>query len=275
MSFDRERAGETALEIAQEAAVLVLRHFRQGSSEVQYKIGDDPVTAADKEANALIVDALRSAYPGVPVVAEESDATEFGDFHHAPAAWFVDPIDGTRDFVAQSPEFCVMVGLAEGGSASVGAIVCPADGRAFVGVVGMGAWEIFGDGTRKAIRVSAEPALSGARCVVSKSHRNEHVDHALQALGCKALVPCGSVGVKALRVATGEADLYVHPAHGGMRWDSCAPEAIVWAASGVMLTAKGHPIDYKSADLANHHGLIAGNEGLTRAAVRALGVRVP
>jgi 3'(2'), 5'-bisphosphate nucleotidase len=241
---------------------------------VQYKIGDDPVTAADKEANALIVGALRAAYPGVPVVAEESDAADFAGFHEAPAAWFVDPIDGTRDFVAQSNEFCVMIGLAEGGSASVGAIVCPATSRAFVGVVGMGAWEILGDGTRVPIHVTGHTALDQARCVVSKSHRTEEVDRALRALGCKELVPCGSVGVKALRVATGEADLYVHPAHGGMRWDSCAPEAIVWAAAGVMLTAKGHPIDYASRDIANHHGLIAGNEGLSRAAVRALGANV-
>ena len=78
-------------------------------------------------------------------------------------------------------------------------------------------------------------------------------------LGCGALVPCGSAGIKAVRVATGEADLYVHPARAGMRWDTCAPEAILAAAGGRMTDLQGNPFVYNRTDLYNRHGILATN----------------
>ena len=84
----------------------------------------------------------------MPLVAEESDPARTRVPRRGRAAWFVDPLDGTREFVATNGEFAVMVGLAEEGRATVGVIVAPAWGRAFVGVVGEGAWEVDADGRR-------------------------------------------------------------------------------------------------------------------------------
>jgi 3'(2'), 5'-bisphosphate nucleotidase len=126
-------------------------------------------------------------------------------------------------------------------------VVCPVDKRAFLGAVGVGAFEIDEGGARKPLHVKATRELGEATCVVSRSHRGPEVDAILARLGCKALVPCGSAGIKAVRVATGETDLYVHPARAGMRWDTCAPEAIVRAAGGVLTDTAGNAYDYRSA----------------------------
>jgi 3'(2'), 5'-bisphosphate nucleotidase len=136
--------------------------------DVEYKAKDDPVTRADKEANALLVDRLSRAFPGMPIVAEESDPASYAGFGAAAAAWFVDPLDGTREFVARNGEFAVMLGLAERGRATVGVIVAPAWNRAFVGVVGEGAWEVATDGALTPIHVTTRSSLAGASFVVSR-----------------------------------------------------------------------------------------------------------
>src|SRR5580693_2902193 len=94
--------------------------------DVEFKSKNDPVTRADREANALLCDRLGRAFPGVPVVAEESDPSAYANFEKSEEVWFVDPLDGTREFVAHNGEFAVMIGLAEHGRATVGVIVAPA-----------------------------------------------------------------------------------------------------------------------------------------------------
>jgi 3'(2'), 5'-bisphosphate nucleotidase len=127
-----------ALAAALEASELVMSVYA-APFDVHFKAKDDPVTRADREANAHICERLERAFPGVPIVAEESDPSTYANFERADAAWFVDPLDGTREFVARNGEFAVMIGLAEGGRATVGVVVAPAWDRAFVGVVGVGA----------------------------------------------------------------------------------------------------------------------------------------
>jgi len=162
------REAEVALEVAREAAALILGVYAT-AFEVDFKVGDDPVTRADHEANALICERLLRAFPGVPVVAEESDPATYARFTSADAAWFVDPLDGTREFVAKNGQFAVMIGLAERGRATLGVIVAPAWNRACVGVVGEGAWEVPAAGVPTPIHVSMRDTLAGASFVVSRS----------------------------------------------------------------------------------------------------------
>ncbi len=267
-AFDRAEAAARVLAIARDAGDVVARVYAAGF-DVEYKGPNDPVTRADREANALICEALARAYPGVPVVAEESDRATYAGFGRAERAWFVDPLDGTREFVARNGEFCVMVGLAERGRATLGVIVCPAlEGRerAYVGGEGLGAWEIARDGARRPIRVSSHEDVRGARVLVSRSHLSDEARAKMEALGL-VTVPCGSAGVKAIRVACGDADLYAQPGRAGSLWDACAPEAIVRAAGGVWLTTRGDGYDYANESLENKGGVVAGNEKLVRAIV--------
>jgi 3'(2'), 5'-bisphosphate nucleotidase len=264
-SIDRAEALSRALSIAREAAEGIARVYATEFA-VEYKGKDDPVTRADREANDVICRALAKEYPGVPIVAEESDAASYAGFTRAPAAWFVDPLDGTREFVARNGEFAVMIGLAENGRAVLGVLVLPAIGRCFVGTEGIGAFEVAASGARTPVHVTDRRALAGARTVVSRSHRAADTEAKLAALGL-VVEPCGSAGVKAARVACGEADIYVQPGNAGKLWDSCAPEAIVRAAGGDWRTARGDLYDYAREDIANRDGVVTGPGALVSALV--------
>jgi 3'(2'), 5'-bisphosphate nucleotidase len=269
-AVDRARAAEVALAAAREASGLILRVYA-APFDVDYKAEDDPVTRADREANALLCDRLARAFPGVPVVAEESDPSAYAGFAGAEAVWFVDPLDGTREFVARNGEFAVMVGLAERGRATLGVIVAPAwRQRAFVGVVGQGAWEVAEGGARTPIHVTDRATLEGATVVVSRSRTPPRLAGLIASLGASPAVPHGSSGLKGVLVATGRADVYLQPGRAGMRWDACATDALVRAAGGACTEADGTPFDYSLSELENGRGLVATNGRLHAAVVEAL-----
>ena len=248
---------EELLRIADGAAAIVMRHY-VSKVDVEYKIGDDPVTAADKEANAFICAALARAFPGVPIVAEESDESTFEARRGADACFFVDPLDGTRDFVAKNGEFAVMIGLARNGRAALGVVNAPEWGRTFVGEVGGRAFEIARDGSRRDIHVSNVETLADARCLVSRSRTRDETLELLAKLGITKIRKLGSAGLKAAVVACGEADAWLQPdAAGGKLWDTCGPEAIVRAAGGFF-----SEIDYAEGPLALPRILVASSEKL-------------
>jgi 3'(2'), 5'-bisphosphate nucleotidase len=247
-----------ALGAATEAAGIVMRVYGT-PFDVEYKAKDDPVTAADREANALICARLERAFPGVPIVAEESDPQSYAGFAGAGAAWFVDPLDGTREFVAKNGEFAVMLGLAERGRAVLGIIAAPAWGRTFVGTVGEGAWEVHADGTRSPVRVSPCGSLPEASFVLSRSRTAPRLAELVAAMGPRASARHGSSGLKGVLVATGEHDVYLQTGRAGMLWDACATDALVQAAGGRCTDAEGGAFDYAVDDLFNRRGLVATN----------------
>lgn len=249
---------ETALRIAREAGEVIMAVYA-GPFAVEFKEKDDPVTRADREANTLICNALSAAYPRIPIVAEESDPSSYAGYAAAPAAWFVDPLDGTREFVKMNGEFAVMIGLAEAGEATLGVIVCPAIGRTFLGAKGVGAFEEDHDRRRRAIHVSTAKTIAEAELVVSRSHRTGNLDAIADRLGFRKVTHCGSAGVKSTRIACGESDVYGQPGRAGALWDACAPEALVNAAGGRVTDAHGNVIDYAARELPNHHGFLATN----------------
>jgi 3'(2'), 5'-bisphosphate nucleotidase len=247
-----DEALKVALAAGREAAEIVMRVYAE-PFDVDYKGPNDPVTRADKEANALICARLASAFPEVPIVAEESDPRSFEGYTRSRYAFFVDPLDGTREFVAKNGEFAVMIGLAEEGAAVMGVIVCPAYDRTFYGARGVPAVE------KGPIQVSKVSDPAEARVLVSRSHRPPNLDEVVARIGARQVIPTGSSGLKAVKVACGEADLYLQPGHAGKLWDTCAPEAIVRAAGGIMTDARGRPFDYRRAELPNKDGLVATN----------------
>jgi 3'(2'), 5'-bisphosphate nucleotidase len=267
---------ETALAIAREASRLVLSVYGT-PFEVELKGPNDPVTIADRQANTLICAALAQAFPGDAIVAEESVPSAEEQVARLVAeerVWFVDPLDGTREFADRNGEFSVMIGLALRGRAALGVVVMPTTGEAFVGALGHPAFVEGSDGARRPLRVSSLRDPREATMVVSRSHRPPHFIATMRdLLGIERAVPCGSVGVKVARVASAVADLYVHAGVGAKHWDSCAPEAILVAAGGRFTDFDGAPIDYTSADLVLRKGLIASNEALYAAVQGAVAGR--
>ncbi len=244
--------------IAARAGELVLHSYRT-TFEVAFKGPNDPVTSADRASNELICDALSRAFPGCPIVAEESDPRTFESYRDADSVFFVDPIDGTQEFVDGTGEFVVMIGLVKDWRAVAGVIHSPVSGHFWVGEVGSGAFVVEGEASVRAIAPSRVTELSRSKILVS---RREPVPSALQALGAATLGSLGSAGLKGAMVAVGQADAYVAPNQAGKRWDACALDALVCAAGGCVTDAFGRPIDYRGVSLANDRGMVVSNGAL-------------
>lgn len=266
---DRERVAKALLDAARAAGEVVSRIYAEDDVGAELKGPNDPVTRADKEANALLLTRLAATLPGVPIVAEESPDTWEG-FGASREALFVDPVDGTREFIAKNGEFAVMIAFAEEGVPTVGIVLAPALGKTWVGIVGSGAFLVGDDDSRRTIRVSSSSDIREARVAVSRFHRSKTVDEKLAKLGAKELVPVGSAGLKGVRVAEAALEIYAHPSSGPVKlWDAGAPDAIVRAAGGVLTDSKGRPFDYRGP-YAQGEGTLAANAAIHAEALRRM-----
>lgn len=263
---------ETARAIALEAAALV-RTFHGKHLTVDRKVGDEPVTEADRAANALIVERLRAAFPDDAILSEElpDDGSRFG--HRR--AWMVDPIDGTRDFIRGENGYAVMIGLILDGRPVLGVVSQPPTGITWAGAVGGDAWREGPDGQRTPLRPSQLAEARGIRLVASKSHRTPEVDRFRDRLNISDELNVGGVGLKVALVADGSRDLYVYPGSRTKLWDTCAPEAILVAAGGFISDVRGRPLDYVGAELQNLHGIVASNGPLHPVVIEALAALRP
>ncbi|WP_437288856.1 3'(2'),5'-bisphosphate nucleotidase CysQ family protein [Sorangium sp. So ce406] len=271
-----DRELDEIVRIARAAAAVVMDVYATPFT-VEMKGPGDPVTRADREANALICGALEAAFPGEAILAEESvpAAEELAARFQRERVFFVDPLDGTREFADRNGEFAVMIGLSVRGRASLGVVVMPTTGEALAGRAGGddgdGAFAFLEakDGSRRPLRVSSVSSPADASLIVSRSHRPKELEPLLARLGVTRVVPCGSVGVKIARIATAEVDLYLHGGGGAKLWDSCAPEAVLRGAGGRFTDLSGAPIDYTGPGLKLARGIIASNGVLQDAVVAA------
>ena len=256
---------ETVIAIAVRASARVAELYREHLErgvQVDMKGPGDPVTVADREANVMICEALAEAFPDAGVIAEESapeDAASLAALATRPRVFFVDPLDGTREFVDQNGEFAVMIGLAVDGRAEAGVVALPVDGRLVAGRVGGGAFVQEPNGDRRPLAVEPTSRFDAATMVVSRSHLPPIIAPLRKRLGIGELEPCGSVGVKISRIVLGQADLYVHAGPGMKHWDTCGPQAILEAAGGRMTDLRGQPMDYGSSEIRLQRGLVATN----------------
>jgi 3'(2'), 5'-bisphosphate nucleotidase len=237
--------------IAHDAGRLILKHYAS-VSEVRTKADASPVTKADEEAEALILDRLAKLEPNVPIIAEESVAKG-----HIPATgsrfFLVDPLDGTKEFLQKNGEFTVNIALIEHGRPVAGVVIAPAKARAFIGDGANGAFELAAPEDLPLVVDAAQPIRArkapqdGVVAVVSRTHRDTKTEHYLASYRVSNMVAAGS-SLKFCLVATGEADLY--PRHGTtMEWDTAAGQAVLEAAGGSVTTLEGEPLVYGKAAL--------------------------
>jgi 3'(2'), 5'-bisphosphate nucleotidase len=230
---------DLAVRLVADAAAKILS-VREAGFTVDAKSDASPVTVADMEAEAIITAGLRAAAPEIPVIAEEEVAAGRVTAL-APAYWLVDPLDGTREFAAGREEFAVNIGLIRNGIAILGAVASPALHEIHYGLLDHGAFKRAQGKTTK-ISVRRAP-LEGLTVMASRHYA---ADPALAALlaghRVASLTNIGSA-LKFLRLAEGEADFY--PRLGRtMEWDTAAPQAVLEAAGGSVLTADRKQLRY-------------------------------
>ncbi len=255
MSGELSEELTVATRLAREAGATIMRVYATDFS-VAYKGKGDPVTQADQLANDLIVKGLQKTFPTDLVVAEESPPPS--ESLTASRVWYVDPLDGTKEFIAKNGEFSVMIGLAVDGRAHLGVVYRPDGDVLYAGVVGQGAW-VEVKGIRKALVVDPTRESSSMTLAVSRSHRNPLIEKICEAVGVSQEIPSGSVGLKIGLIAEGKADLYLEPGPYTSLWDACGPEAILRAAGGQFTNVYGQRLAYGLTSLKNTHGLVATN----------------
>jgi 3'(2'), 5'-bisphosphate nucleotidase len=250
-----ERILKQAETIVREAGEI-LKEYHERPTEVDWKGVDDPVTAADRAVNTFLVGELNRAFPGDAVLSEEMK-DDLSRLRHE-RVWCVDPLDGTKEFIARNGEFSIMVGLAVEGRAVLGVVYQPILDLLYSGIPGEGT-RVKDPRGEAALRVSDAAQPERMELVVSRSHRNPILDRIKTDLGATRERISGSVGLKCGLIARGEADLYLHPAPGTKEWDTCGPEAILAGAGGRMTDCWGRPLVYNQRDVRRRTGLVASN----------------
>jgi len=250
------------IEAALETARQVLCRFTPGAIEAEYKAGHDPVTEADRQVDDALRQQLRR--DGEGWLSEES-ADDLSRLDRK-RVWVVDPLDGTREFVAGIPEFCVSIALVEEGRAIAGGICNPATGETFIGSLSAG---LLYNG--KPARASRRRNLEGAVVLASRSEVKRSEWKPFEAAAFK-VQPMGSVAYKLARVAAGLADLTftLTPKH---EWDVAAGAALVESGGGFVSKLENAPL------LCNQRnplisGLIAGGPFLREPLFEAIDTHV-
>ena len=233
---------QSALESARE----IFAGYTLGAIEAEYKAGHDPVTEADKAVDAVLRQELLREDEGW--LSEESvdDLSRL----QKKRVWIVDPLDGTREFVAGIPEFCVSVAMVEDGIAVAGGICNPATNEIFLGSLDSG---VTYNG--KPARASQRTRLEGAVILASRSETKRGEWKRFEKASVKVR-PVGSVAYKLALVSVGLADITftLTPKH---EWDVAGGAALVTSAGGFISTLENSPLrcNHKSPLLS---GLLAG-----------------
>lgn len=229
--------------IALRAGAAVMKAYRDGCA-VGEKADQSPVTAADIEAERIILEGLAAHVPGIPVIAEEEVAAG-RDVADCGATFFlVDPLDGTREFLKANGEFTVNIALVRDGVPALGVVLAPVSKRLFSGRPGDAERADLDDDMTEVARRRIAVRTCGPipTIVASRSHGTPETDHYIAMLKQAEITHVGS-SLKFCMIAKGEADIY--PRFGRtMQWDTAAGDAVLRAAGGMTTTLDGVPLLY-------------------------------
>lgn len=236
---------------ALEAGAAAHRYFR-GELQLAHKQDNTPVTVADHAAEAIILQRLGEHFADIPIIAEEEVAAG-----RVPAIgetfFLVDPLDGTREFVAGRPEYTVNIALVRAGMPCLGVVYAPATRSMYAGDAGQAhAFHATATsaepGERAPLRVRRVPP-QGLTVVASRSHPNPKLNAYLGGYAVADTVSIGS-SLKFCLLASGAADLY--PRLGTtMEWDTAAGHAVLLAAGGLVVSADGSALRYGKPSFRN------------------------
>jgi myo-inositol-1(or 4)-monophosphatase len=239
---------DLAVSAAREAGVVIMKAFRT-EQHVTHKSPDQPLTQADLAADALLKERLLAARPGYGWLSEETADTAAR--LQCERVWVVDPIDGTRSFIAGRAEFAISIGLAVAGAATLGVVYNPATAEMFKAVAGGGAYK---EGRRLRLRAAGERAVIAASR--SEIWRGEFESFA----GTYDLMPTGSTAYKLGKVAEGSADAFLSRGPKS-EWDLCAGDLIVREAGGMVTDLAGAKLQY-NREVPHIRGVLAAHETL-------------
>lgn len=247
------------------ASKHIMKIYREDFT-VKYKEDSSPVTEADEGANKIILDILHEAYPEYATLAEESYKDDRTDRKRLENPWcfIVDPLDGTKEFVAHVDQFSICIALSHLGKIEAGAVYAPTNDVMYYGVRGLGSYRVQTDGCTEPVlfrqkdRIHVSNRTENLVAMVSRSHIDEKTAQLLEK-GKKAgriaqVISAGSA-LKGCGIAAGDADIYYRMGE-TMEWDTAANQVIVEEAGGIMrqLDKKRSEFLYNREDSLNANG---------------------
>ena len=253
--------------VVTEAFYLAAAHIMEVYSRdftVKYKEDASPVTEADQGANQIITQVLAKAYPSYAILAEETAENELARQARLanPYCFIVDPLDGTKEFVAHVDQFSINIALAHRHEILAGAVYSPTEALLYYAVRGLGAYRTATDGKMpenffdEKDRIHVSSRTEQLVAMVSRSHIDEKTRLLLDSAEGKIshIISAGSA-LKGCRIAAGEADVYYRMGH-TMEWDTAANQVIVEEAGGEMrqLDAARSPFTYNRENSLNANG---------------------
>ena len=216
---------------------------------VQHKADASPLTEADLSAHRVIVQQLAALGTHIPIVSEEDDASHA---RRVPvgAFWIIDPLDGTKEFIARNGQFTVNIALVRDGVPVFGVVYAPVLDEMFWNVPDEGAW-LRRAGVTQRLRAATQASRIGqpVRVLASRSHMNPETEAFIRSLGAHEVVQAGS-SLKFCRIAEGAADCY--PRLGPTcEWDTAAAQAVLEASGGHVQSLDGVRLGYGKSDVLN------------------------
>ncbi len=239
---------QPVIDLVQRAGTVILPYWRSDVA-VQEKADASPVTAADLAAHHVLAQGLAALDPDIPVLSEEACDLALVERAGWTRWWLVDPLDGTKEFIAGSEEFTVNVALIEQGRVVFGVVGVPASGRCYYGGAGLGAWRVEPEISPQPLSVRLAPQAAFI-VVASRRHSSPAQEHLLAGLkssfGDLHLASVGS-SLKFCLLAEGEADCYPRLAPTS-QWDTAAAQGVLEGAGGEVLDLQGLTLRYDARE---------------------------
>lgn len=244
--------------IAVDAGLEIMKIYSR-DFQIENKEDSSPLTEADKAGNTIIVNALASLYPEIPIISEENKLIEYQTRKDWEMCWLVDPLDGTKEFIKRNGEFTVNIALVKDNHVVAGVVYVPAQNKIYYAVEGEGAYLIDNNSEPIALRVR-KPAEDGVlRVVGSRSHNSPEVDAYVEGLRAQfeniEFVAAGS-SLKFCLVAESKADVYPRLAP-TMEWDTGAGHIVAKEAGALVLNYETQKeLEYNKENLLNPHFIV-------------------
>ncbi|MCY7295655.1 3'(2'),5'-bisphosphate nucleotidase CysQ [Alteromonas sp. a30] len=253
------------LDVAKKAAVdageNVMDIYHSGNFRRFNKSDDSPVTSADFLANEIIVKALQAASPDIPIMSEEQNNGSLTERQSWDRYWLIDPIDGTKEFIAKSGHFAVNIALVENHVPVIGVIYWPTSDILYFACKETGAFKMT-QGHTSSIRVRKleNPQHDAIRIAISREQPTEWVLSRLSHQRHYETLALGSCSLKSCYVAEGKADVFMRIGETG-EWDTGAAQCIVAEAGGKILAIDFQPLTYNLREsLKNPNFIVLGDQ---------------
>lgn len=226
--------------IAKRAGLAVMPLYAQTALPVTHKADGSPLTAADSLAHQWLVDGLMALTPELPYLSEEGIDNALRMTW--PTYWLLDPIDGTKEFLAHNGDFTVNIALIHQQKVILGIVYAPALNTCYLAAEGLGAFKQCGDGPLLAIKARA--LGENLTIIASRRHGVNHYQALYDRFPHYQLLERGS-SLKFCLVAEGLADLYPRLAPTS-EWDTAAAQCVLEQAGGAVIDLQGLSLRYNT-----------------------------